>query len=69
MELQEKKIPKEEVDWVEICFPFFLTPVAGSIFLRRKSSELFGELFSERNSLIEDGSNYLFYEKISLDLK
>jgi len=38
-------------------------------FLRRKSSDLFGELFSERNSFIEDGSNYSFYEEISLDLK
>jgi len=39
------------------------------IFLRRKSSDLFGELFSERNSFIEVGSNYSFYEEISLDLK
>ena len=38
-------------------------------FLRRKSSDLFGELFSERNSFIEDGSNYSFYEEISLHLK
>jgi len=38
-------------------------------FLRRKSSDLFGELFSERNSFIEDDSNYSFYEEISLDLK
>jgi len=38
-------------------------------FLRRKSSDLFGDLFSERNSFIEDGSNYSFYEEISLDLK
>ena len=38
-------------------------------FWRRKSSDLFGELFSERNSFIEEGSNYSFYEEISLDLK
>jgi len=38
-------------------------------FLRRKSSDLFGELFSERDSFIENGSNYSFYEEISLDLK
>ena len=32
-------------------------------FLRRKSSDLVGELFSERNSFIEDGSNYsMIYE-------
>jgi len=38
-------------------------------FLRRKFSDLFGELFSERNPFIEDGSNYSFCEEISLDLK
>jgi len=38
-------------------------------FLRRESSDLFGELFSERNSFIEDGSDYSFYEEILLDLK
>ena len=47
-----------------------VTYASGRInFLRRKSSDLFGELFSERNSFIEDGSNYSFYEEISLDLK
>ena len=45
-------------------------PVRGRInFLRRKSSYLFGQLFSDRNSFLEDGSNHSFYEEISLDLK
>jgi len=38
-------------------------------FLRRKSSDLFGEIFAERNSFIEDGSNFTFYEEILIELK
>ena len=52
------------------CITTLMSDAGGRInFLRRKSSDLFGELFSERNSFIEDGSIYSFYEEISLDLK